>query len=437
MAPQAFATLDSRQAGGSATAGIRKDSLKRARLASPPRGIIRAGVPTMKQIGSIQILRAVAALMIVLSHAQDDALNQAVKAGVAFARTDALPWVAGVDLFFVISGFIMVHASGRLFATKGAAGAFIGRRLIRIVPLYWLITAITLVVLGIAAWRGKQAFPGLEEIASSLGFVPFARPGDGQPRPLAAQGWTLNYEMFFYVVFALFVGLRREVAVAGVAAALMLVVALGVAFRPTGTALAFWSDPIVLEFAIGMGLALIWHHGFRLPRWLAFLLGAVGLAVLALDLDGMNEIANFAVDPNGFGRLAACGLPMALLFGAIVLAEPAFSSRSRWGSFMALLGDASYALYLFHPLVVVLARKAYLALGLAHPLGIWPLVAADIPLAAALALAIHAAIEKPAGATLQAWFRNKVGRPASAQPGRPLPIARVDLLEAGPRGYDP
>src|SRR5665213_384 len=100
----------------------------------------------MKQIGAIQILRAVAALMVVLSHAQNDALREAIANGYRFTRFELLPWDSGVDLFFVISGFIMVYSSQRLFATPGAGGAFISRRLIRIVPLYWMITAIALVI---------------------------------------------------------------------------------------------------------------------------------------------------------------------------------------------------------------------------------------------------------------------------------------------------
>ncbi len=372
-------------------------------IADELRPCLSHGPIRMKQIGAIQILRAVAALMIVFSHAQNDALNEAVKAGVAFARSNILPWDSGVDLFFVISGFIMVHASQRLFATPGAGGRFIVRRLIRIVPLYWLITAITLVILAYVAWLGKRAFPGFYEIAASLGFFPFARPEDGQPRPLVPLGWTLNYEMFFYAVFALFVRFRRDVAVTAVASALALAVGVGVILRPTATALAYWSDPLILEFVLGMLVALVWQRGFRLPRALVLPVVAVGLGLLALDLDGMSGGNPLAVDANGFGRLLGCGLPMMLIFGAIVLAEPAFSTHTRVPAFLAFLGDASYALYLFHPLAIIFARKAYLAVGLPGKLGFWPLIAADIPLAAAFALIVHVTIEKPVSAALQKW----------------------------------
>jgi peptidoglycan/LPS O-acetylase OafA/YrhL len=355
----------------------------------------------MKQIGAIQILRAVAALMIVLAHAQDDAFYEVGKTGIAFVKSHALPWDAGVDLFFVISGFIMVHASRRLFETPGASGLFLARRLIRIVPLYWLATTIAVAILALVAWQGKRAFPGLAEIVSSYSFLPFARPEDGQPRPLAAQGWTLNYEMFFYVVFALFVRFRQTVAVAGVTCALTAIVALGILAHPTQTALAYWSDPIILEFAIGMGIACARQQGLRLRRAYVLPLVILGLAVLSLDLAAMETAPNFTVKANGFTRLAGCGLPMALVFGAIVLAEPGFDTRRRSLAFLCRLGDASYALYLFHPFVIVAARKAYLSVGLAHALGYWPLVLADLVLATLLALAIHIAIETPVSLRLQ------------------------------------
>jgi peptidoglycan/LPS O-acetylase OafA/YrhL len=358
----------------------------------------------MIQIGAIQILRAVAALMVVLSHAQNDALFQATKTSTLFARCEWLPWDSGVDLFFVISGFIMVHASQRLFATPHAGIAFFSRRLVRIVPLYWMITAIGLVILAYAVWEGKRQFPSISEITASLGFVPFARPEDGQPRPIVALGWTLNYEMFFYVVFALFIRFERVAAVVAVGTALALAATIGAIARPTATTLAYWSDPIVLEFVLGMFTALIWESGFRLKRSFVVALFVIGLAVLALDIDSMTHVGPVAPDPNGFGRLIGAGVPMTIIFAAVVLAEPRFSTRSRLASFFALVGDASYALYLFHPLVIIFARKAYLSLGLAKVIGFWPLILADIPTAVAFAILIHFTVEKPMSATLRRWF---------------------------------
>jgi exopolysaccharide production protein ExoZ len=364
----------------------------------------------MSQIGAIQILRALAALMVVFSHAQGDTLFQAIKADGSFTQITAVPWVAGVDLFFVTSGFIMVHASQRLFAMPDAPMIFLGRRLIRIVPLYWLVTAISLSIAFGAASLGKHASPHLPEIASSFGFVPFARPEDGQMRPIAAQGWTLNYEMFFYAIFAVFVRFQRGAAIAGVALGLTLIVGLGAIFHPRSAVLAYWSDPIVLEFVLGMGLAVIWRQGYRLRRWMIAPLAGIAIAALGLDLDGIAAVPLGLSEPNGLWRLAGCGLPMALLFGAVVLAEPAVTARSRTMAFLAHAGDASYALYLFHPLVIILTRKAFLAAHLESLAGFWPLVAADLAVSVVVALAIYRFIEKPVTLKLQNGFNAKIGK---------------------------
>src|SRR3954452_6003020 len=97
------------------------------------------------KIESLQALRAIAALSIAILHV----LNEAIAfdpSGAAARWHDALPWGAGVDLFFVISGFVMVYSSGDLFGQRDGASRFMLRRLIRIVPLYWAATTLFLLI---------------------------------------------------------------------------------------------------------------------------------------------------------------------------------------------------------------------------------------------------------------------------------------------------
>jgi exopolysaccharide production protein ExoZ len=366
------------------------------------------------QIRAIQMLRALAALMVVFAHAQNDTQSQAARLGLAFARDMSLPWVAGVDLFFVTSGFIMVHASRSLFAKPGAARTFLTRRVIRIAPLYWLVTAISLVVLYLAARMGKEAFPHVSEILGSFGFMPYENITDHIVRPIAGQGWTLNYEMFFYVLFAIFLRFALEDAILGVAFTLSFVVMLGAWLHPTTPALAFWSDPIVLEFALGMGIAWGWREGWRLGRGVAGALALVAVAWLARDLAGFRALSLETVEPNGFPRLVGCGLPMALLFACAVWVRPGIAGTSAPGRSLSALGDASYALYLFHPLAIIATRKAYLALHLDARLGLWPLVAVDVAAALVAAFAVYRFVESPMTRGLQRAF---AGRPAVLAPG--------------------
>ena len=349
--------------------------------------------PGKQQLAAIQILRAFAAGMVVFHHAQNDAGRAAAELGGSLSRVFPLPWAAGVDLFFVVSGFVMVFSSEKLFAAPAGARTFLGRRLSRIVPLYWLATALFLVAVLRGAAAGKVLAPGPGEVLSSFAFLPWPRGIDGAPRPIHSLGWTLEYEMFFYVVFAAFVWLKRDRAVAAVALALGALVAWNWLAAPQNVALAFWSDPIVLEFALGMGIALLYRHGMRLPPLAAAGLAAVALVALAIDpMNSADEVFD-AVTPNGFLRLFSWGLPMAAVFAAATLGPaPAASPLARG---LAKIGDASYALYLFHPVALIGFRKLWYAAHLDTTLGYWPLVATATCASIALAMAIHFWIENP------------------------------------------
>ena len=225
----------------------------------------------MSKLPHIQLLRAFAALCVVAFHAQNDASVVAARLGKAFTRSEAFPWLAGVDIFFVISGFIMVYASARLFGSAQGPRIFLAHRIARIVPLYWATTMLYLavVLLAPALLNSEYLAPGF--VTSSFLFIPAARP-DGLVQPLYSLGWTLNYEMFFYALFAIAVAFPRQRAVAALIGALILIVGLGQTLAPLPQPLAFWSDPIILEFAFGMALGWASAEGFFLngPARLGF-----------------------------------------------------------------------------------------------------------------------------------------------------------------------
>jgi exopolysaccharide production protein ExoZ len=172
----------------------------------------------------------------------------------------------------------------------------------------------------------------------SLLFIPY-RTG-ATTFPVHAGGWTLNFEMFFYCVFACAIWLPRRSAVATVCVFLAALIAIGRFAKFDFAPLAVWSDPIVIEFVFGMLLALAYRRGVRLP---------VAIRT-ALVFAGASSIWFFA--PNGTApsqaRVLMWGLPMALLFAGTVLGDDI-----DFGSFtivVKMLGDASYAMYLFHPI---------------------------------------------------------------------------------------
>ncbi|MFV0279457.1 MAG: acyltransferase family protein, partial [Rhodoblastus sp.] len=311
-----------------------------------------------------------------------------------------------------VSGFVMVLSAEKLFAAPGGASQFLRRRIARIVPLYWLATAIFALAALRGAAAGKQLAPSVGEILASFAFLPWPRGLDGAPRPVHSLGWTLEYEMFFYCVFACFVWLPRFRAVAGIAAFLGALAIANAVLAPQNVAFAFWSDPIVLEFALGMGLALVYRAGLRLPGAASLALLAAALPVLVYDPMNSALEALDAVDPNGFLRLFSWGAPMAAIFAAVVL-RPSAGDAGPAMRLAALVGDASYALYLFHPLTVIALRKSWLAGGL-DKYGYWPLVVLSTLASILLALAIYRWVEKPLTALAQNWLvRRHAAKPAA------------------------
>jgi exopolysaccharide production protein ExoZ len=288
----------------------------------------------------VQGLRAIAALAVAFLHIANDATSAGRDTnGLLAAVSHLLPWISGVDIFFVISGFVIVHASAELFAQPGGGMRFLRRRLTRIVPLYWTLTTLFLatVLLQPSAVRGEMGGAGY--ILASYLFFPWPRP-DGLMEPALGLGWTLNHEMFFYLVLTPFLLLPRTRAVLGSAAALCLLVAVGQVFGFGAVFVRFWADPIILEFILGMGIALAVANGLTLPGW--FRLALVAAAVVCLHVQAEGAFA---------WRVVSFGLPGALLVVAAVSGRrPEHKGSAMRG--MIRLGAASYAMYLFHPFVM-------------------------------------------------------------------------------------
>ncbi len=307
----------------------------------------------MQTITSVQVLRAAAALGVVATHY---GLFYSQALGNPTAVTTLAFGEAGVDLFFVISGFIMVYASGPLYGEPGAARTFFMRRLIRIVPIYWLVTfgylAIALLLPSL-----QKGYPA-GHVAASLAFMPY--PVDGQiVQPVVGQGWSLNYEMAFYAVFALSLFAPARIAILGAMAALTGVVAAGYVLQPADPILRFWTNPMILEFVFGMLIGLAHRQGVRLPRALGWSLFAAGL-VLFLFATQLHQMLG--------GRLIPWGLPAVVAVAGAALGGLHVPGMAWTG--LVLIGEASYALYLTHALVVRAQIVLLPKIGIALPF--WP-----------------------------------------------------------------
>lgn len=283
---------------------------------------------------SIQYLRGLAAVLVVCFH------SMIMKAAAPYYPIYIGSF--GVDIFFVISGFIMLVTTEH----RRSPLAFWKARAARIVPMYWLATLIF--IAAAAASPGMlltaRQFDAGELLASFL-FIPAQNRSIGGIVPLYTIGWSLNYEMFFYLVFGLCLMLADVRArLAACAAALCAIVWLGHLVQG-GTPLEFYSRPIVLEFVAGMGLGLARRRLFSMPKPLSLALVAASVALFGIGCTKAAPLAWYAAGA------------VLLVAAALAWEETLRSSPNR---VLNLLGDASYSIYLFHPFA---QRAVFIALG--------------------------------------------------------------------------
>jgi exopolysaccharide production protein ExoZ len=321
-------------------------------------------------ICNIQYLRFFAAGMVLLHHA-------AAANGQIQFPTGAV----GVDIFFVISGFIMVFITEK---KRRSPLDFFRHRLARVVPPYWFVTlAMASGLLLVPHVFGSSVF-SLPHVLSSLFFWPYPSPATLEITPLYGPGWTLNYEFFFYSLFAVALainGTRRAVMVSIV---LLTIVTAGTIWPAGSVAYAYYTAPILLEFIYGMMIGFIVSRGILASSRMSGTLIAAGV-VLLIAATFYWPVGRLSGD-----RFIIWGLPAALIVaGSIFLELSAGRIKVR---LLLIMGDASYAIYVTHFIVVASFVKTWKLVGL--PQG-WALVLTSFTVATAVGVAFHFVIEKP------------------------------------------
>jgi exopolysaccharide production protein ExoZ len=327
-----------------------------------------------RDYSGIQYLRAVAASMIVIFHTG----AQTSRAG--FAANDYGWLTAGVDIFFVISGFIMwvTTASGNTTTVD-----FWRRRIRRIVPLYWLVTLVMICTLLIVPSAIKSGKLDYWHVISSLLFIPSVHPVTALMQPVVIPGWSLNYEMFFYVIFGGLLLCSAKLRLPLLILIFAALVMFGFAFKPAGV-LAFYTSPIIAEFAAGALLGWLVLQNPSVSRFASTVLLLAGAASLPFS-----------------SHLAVLSLgPFTTLFSAVTLvAGVAFLDVSGAVGFYRLphlLGDASYSTYITHGIVLsafgqMWQRFHLFDLAFAVPI----YTAVTVVVACLTGLFVHLFIEKP------------------------------------------
>ncbi len=348
---------------------------------------------------AVQYLRAVAALMVAYFHALDQIPLYAPYLQKYFLGTRGL--ASGVDIFFVISGFIMLISSRNTLPVK-----FIARRLIRVVPLYWLLTTL---LVAIALWRPtlfRTTVVTVRFYLESLLFIPYQNPGHALDLvPLLVPGWSLNFEMFFYLIFALvlFAPPQRRVMFNGLI--FFALVFTGFYFHNAHAFqnLLFFCDIRILEFWAGMIIAHFYlRNQVRFPLPLSWTLLILGFVVILVRFPSSDPTLDTPLSTLLNNMLPAT----MIVLGAVALEQ---SHKARIIKPLAFLGDASYSIYLSHIFFLGGARFLWVRLGLDR---------IDLVHAAAFALvslglvvagsaAVYLGIEKPLLSYFQAKLKPK------------------------------
>lgn len=309
-------------------------------------------------IYNLQCLRAFAALSVASFHS-------------GFQFNGVRTQFYGVALFFVISGFIMCLVS----QTEGAD--FFARRLIRIVPLYWLTTVLVFVALSLGlaekdvaatylwrvarqpsflmTWLGSVPFDDYRTILlKSMFFIPFVDRA-GEVYPFLDVGWSLNLEILFYLLFALFRLLSVRWAPLLVSATIICVHMAAQALPGANFFLDFYGKGITLYFVYGVAVFYLWSyvpsHSLSRLRWSTVLLALTSLVLLVIASLGPSIVQRV------FGGLAGVVFqqaPTILVLSALLMAKAGADLRV---ALVTYLGAASYSLYLTHQFVLTFLRS--------------------------------------------------------------------------------
>lgn len=335
-----------------------------------------------QRFNSIQVLRGLAAMMVLLAH-----IPLATNLASDPVAKD-FPWrigAMGVDVFFVISGFVIAMVTER---SRGGPADFMRNRLTRILPMY-LITSLLLYPLG-------PSSPG--KVWNTLFFIPIL---DGQTytNPAHWFGWSVAIEMWFYLVFATVLLFARDKVVRTYVSLMLSIVALTFFYNGNWLTPHFLGTPLALEFVLGV-LLYQWRHklGFRVSVMMiiigACLMWYAGSARpwLALHEESIrsSQVAML--------RASTWGLSSFMVVAGCVGLD--LATKLRWPASLVWMGDISYSFYLTQPFAMLVAR-------IVHPQSWWSTCLLLFSVTTLLAALANRFIEVPATRALRAGRVNR------------------------------
>ena len=273
------------------------------------------GVGLQNKIDSIQVLRFFAAFSVMMVHLP------VFEFGI---------W--GVDIFFVISGFIM------MYVTENNEKFFLLKRIFRIVPLYWILTLGVFALAILVPDVLNNTTANIVHLIKSLFFIPFDKNGAGH-FPILFLGWTLNFEVIFYFLFFLSLVFFKENRMIACSIFIIIFLVLNKIFSEKNFIFETYANDIFIEFIFGMILFTIWKkYKNKISTNLSN--HFICLAILLVSI--------FILNYYNFSRSVSYGLPSLILAVYFLF----FLNHLKFPKILVSLGDASYCIYLLHPYVI-------------------------------------------------------------------------------------
>lgn len=323
----------------------------------------------------IQALRFLAAFLVLLTHSTFYVSTRVMGGATAVWNDGA----QGVPIFFVISGFVMMMTFRSFAAMPAGHVRFMRMRIIPIVPLYWAVNVVKALI-WIAAPASMFASFDYWNFGCSLLFLP-SENSAGQIEPFYGVGWTLNFEMLFYAIFALAIWWKLRPIL--LTAPILLCLAAAAVFRAPGSPpVAFYFNPIVLNFLWGILIAEAVGARIIIPAWVAGLMATTGLLLTLL-----------------LPAIPLLGVQYALLVGGVVFCESTIARLIPRALIFG--GDASYSLYLIHPMIGPGIALLCVKLGIGSW---WLAIALMVLVSLVVASAVYTLFERPAGIYLKRRF---------------------------------
>ena len=344
------------------------------------------------KLDGLQCGRAVAALMVAVFHANVFLLPAKFYDGQGAGAIFGFGY-AGVEFFFVLSGFIMIFVHGRDLGHPDKVGTFLSKRILRIYPIYWIILTVLLLLYVLSPGSGPQH--AQDPIAILASYLLFPQPDNG---PIMRVAWTLQHEMLFYLIFAtLLINLRLGIALSAVwVCGCLAVLVSGV---DTAYPVGFILKSHNLLFLFGVAVGAVVRSVPQSMARICFWGGALAFASL-----GAFESLNDAPLPEAWMPIP---YGVASAFIIIGLANGGLPAP-RW---LTLLGDASYAIYLVHMPTMTIAAVFIARSGLHHILHPLAMLGLILLLVSVVGVFVHRAVEKP----LLSYFKRRASPIVKAQ----------------------